>query len=154
MFGGSWAKILLDAHAVDPFGFLLLENSSSQACLPAHSCIFEANFGQNCQISDSVNKESRTDSKPLMIHDWTEPLSHLLCFFQTCLRTPCCKLYSSMALQGHLKSGYLWSSLEQLDVETAEASVAADKEQILQIVTNGVPCPTLVQDLRCMAAFA
>ena len=53
-----------------------------------------------------------------------------------------------------MKSGYLWSSLEQLDVETAEASVAADKEQILQIVSNGVPCLALVQDLRCVAVFA
>ena len=53
-------------------------------------------------------------------------------------------------MQSTLKSGYLWSSLEQLDVETAEASVAADKEQILQIVSNGVPCLT-VQDLRCVA---
>lgn len=33
---------------------------------------------------------------------------------------------------------YLWQSVERLDVETAEASVQADKENILEIVRKGV----------------
>ena len=40
-------------------------------------------------------------------------------------------------------SGYLWSSLEQLDVQSAEASVAADKENILRIVSEGVSWPAM-----------
>ncbi|CAL1135597.1 unnamed protein product, partial [Cladocopium goreaui] len=44
--------------------------------------------------------------------------------------------------------GYLWSSLEQLDVQTAEASVAADKDNILRIVAQGVGFDYLNQVVR------
>eukprot|EP00435_Cladocopium_sp_Y103_P072937 s246_g41.t2 len=43
---------------------------------------------------------------------------------------------------------YLWSSLEQLDVQTAEASVAADKDNILRIVAQGVGFDYLNQMVR------
>lgn len=36
------------------------------------------------------------------------------------------------------KDKHLWASLEQLDVQRADASVASDKENILRIVADGV----------------
>ena len=39
----------------------------------------------------------------------------------------------------------MWSALEQLDLETAQASVASDKDMILQIVRDGVGLESLNQ---------
>jgi len=93
---------------------------------------------------------------------WDEPVyvTRVWCVFEvfTAVNDPNCELtvilppeemktFCDSIATGSLDR-YLWSSLEQLDVETAEASVAADKEQILQIVSNGVGCAYLNQVVR------
>ncbi|CAE7325852.1 unnamed protein product [Symbiodinium necroappetens] len=57
------------------------------------------------------------------------------------------KFCGSIANTGALTS-YLWSALEQLDLETAQASVASDKDMILQIVRDGVGLESLNQVVR------
>eukprot|EP00913_Durusdinium_trenchii_P016259 g15281.t1 len=46
------------------------------------------------------------------------------------------------------KDKHLWASLEQLDVQRADASVASDKENILRIVADGVGFDCLNQVVR------